>query len=82
MQFSIKIFKNDSIVQKVRTYRKRRILKIIRSTKWQDPSFSRYFKVDYGKRHDVYGKLVNFYNDGTYNNKRDFLSAAEAFMED
>lgn len=82
MKFTIKIYENGSIVRKVRTHKKRRLLKIIRSIKWQNPKIKAYIKVNYGKFLDCYGKKVNFYNDGDYDNKYDFWLATNAFLED
>ena len=82
MLFSIKIYKNRSIAQKARTRKIRRFLKIIRSIKWEDSTIRAYIKVNYGKLPDCYGKKVNFYNDGDYDNKQDFCLAADAFLED
>lgn len=82
MTYTIKIRNNGETEQWVRIHKIRHFLKLIRSIKWQDSSFAVYIKVNYGKYLDVHGKLVNSYNDGTYDNKTDFWLAAEAFMED
>ena len=81
MKFTIKIYKNGSITQKARTRKIRRFLKIIRSIKWEDSTIKAYIKVNYGRFLDCYGKRVNFFNDGDYDNKQDFWLAADAFME-
>ena len=40
-----------------------------------------FIKVSYGKHKDVFGKMVEFTNQGTYENKHDALQALEAFLE-
>ena len=81
MQFTIKIYENDSIVQNVRTRKIRRFLKIIRSIKWSDSLIKTYVKLKSGKFTDNHGKYTDFYNDGTYGNKNDFWEAINAFLE-
>ena len=81
MQFTVKIIENSKITYKVRTHKKKRFLKIIRSIKWQYSLFSVYLKVDYGKFIDNFGKRTNFYNDGTYDSAKDFWWAFNAFTE-
>jgi len=82
MQFTLKKYENSKMTYKVRTHKLRRFLRIIRSIKWQNSSFSAYLKVDYGRFTDNFGKLTNFYNDGEYDNKEDFWMAFNAFMEE
>jgi len=81
MTFTLKITKNGKTVSKMRTYKIRRFLKVIRSLNWQDSVSLSYIKVGYGKKVDNYGKLTNFHNDGEYDNKEDFWWAFNAFTE-
>lgn len=41
-----------------------------------------YIKVSYGKQIDVFGKKINFYNDGTYTDEKEFNKAYQAFIEE
>lgn len=82
MQYTINISENTKMTHVVRTHKLRRILKKIRSIKWQNSSFKVYLKVDYGKFTDNFGKRTNFYNDGVYDNKEDFWMAFNAFIEE
>jgi len=38
-------------------------------------------RVEYGKEKDNHGKMVMFYNEGEYTNKKDALQALRAFCE-
>lgn len=38
-------------------------------------------KVMYGKKKDVFGKILEFTNEGEYDNKHDALLAFDAFIE-
>jgi len=40
-----------------------------------------YIKVEYGKQEDVFGKKIMFYNDGTYEKRKEALQALHAFLE-
>lgn len=40
-----------------------------------------YVKVEYGKRKDVRGKEVMFYNDGEYDDPKEAVKALRAFLE-
>lgn len=59
----------------------RRFLNHTRTIKW-DNEPSVYLRVSYGTSKDVFGKTQTFYNDGDYNNQKDFTQAFEAFTED
>ena len=41
-----------------------------------------YLKVSYGKKKNVFGKTVEFYNDWEGNDKRELLKAYRAFIEE
>lgn len=81
MKFAIKIYKNKSVAKRASTHKKRRFMKILRSIKWQDSMIEADVKVTYGRFPDHQGRLVNFYNDGSYDNKNEFWLAVDAFME-
>ena len=71
---------NGKAVQMVRTHSLRVFLNRTRLFKWQKSNFEVYLKVGYGKKENVFGKMVNFCNEGTYTNKKDFAQAANAFI--
>ncbi len=80
MNYSVVVSKSDKTLQKVRTHSLRRFLKILRTINWKN-SPSVYLRVSYGKQKDYAGKLINFYNDGVYDNKSDLWQAFNAFTE-
>ena len=81
MNYTIKVYKNSKVVQKLTTHKIRRFLKSLRLVKFEDEALSVYLKVGYGKFVDVYGRKSLFYNDGTYDNKEDLWWAFNAFTE-
>jgi hypothetical protein len=82
MKFTIKIYKNNKLISKTRTGKKRLFLKKVRLINWKDGGIKVYLKVDYGKRLDNFGKYTSFWNDGDYDNKDDFWLALNAFLEE
>jgi len=80
MQYTL-VTKKDEEVYKVRTHKKKRFLKILRSINWHRNDLKAYLRISYGKSTDISGKLVNFYNDGVYENKKDLWLAFRAFIE-
>ncbi|MFH0750049.1 MAG: hypothetical protein V1917_04030 [Candidatus Gottesmanbacteria bacterium] len=59
---------------------KKRFYQKLMRVNWEySPSI--YCFVSYGKSVDVFGKLVEFYNDGKYDNKKDLFQAFKAFTE-
>lgn len=81
MNYTIKVYKNGKVVQKVTTHKIRRFLKSLRLINFQNEVLKVYLKVTYGKFIDAYGKKSLFYNDGTYDNKEDLWWAFNAFTE-
>jgi len=43
-------------------------------------SFPIYLRVSYGRSRDCFNRLVEFYNDGDYTNKKDLMHAFRAFV--
>lgn len=80
--YLIKVFANRKMIDRCRTYSKRRILNFVRTIKWQIDGLKVYLRVSYGKQLNNYGKMESFWNDGYYKNKEDFNLALEAFTED
>lgn len=82
MNFTYKLIKNSKEVERLRTHSKRLFLSRLRTIKWTTHLLRVYLRVSYGKRIDVFGKLVTFYNDGVYENKKDLWLAFNAFTEE
>jgi len=80
-KYSLKVSYNGQIIQRYQTRSVRRFLKKIRTINWEKLNIEVYVKVSYGKKKDVHGKLVTFYNDGVYDSKQDFIQAINAFLE-
>lgn len=78
--FFYKVTENHRTVQVVETHSKTRFMNKARSIKWENKP-SVYLRVSYGKQKDHRGKLVNFYNDGVYENRHDFYHSFSAFIE-
>lgn len=82
MNFSVKVFTNGKLIWELRTHKIRRFLKKLRSIKWSNAEIKVYLKVNYGTSLDCWGRYINFYNDGEYENKEDLLYMFYAFTED
>lgn len=77
--YTLKVFKNGEEIQRVRTHRKKRFVRILRTINWGHGGIKAYIKVSYGKKKDTYGKLSEFYNDGWYDNQKDLTIAFRYF---
>lgn len=82
MQFTIIIYENGLIVLMVRTHKKRRFLKIIRSIKWQNSTKKVYIKLLDKHYLPWRGRRIRAFNDGTCFDKESLLFAVNAFLED
>lgn len=81
MKFHFKL-KNYGRVAKVSTSRNsRRFLNKLALINFENGSIKVYLRVDYGKGKDVKGKIVDFYNDGWYENRQSLIQALVAFKE-
>ena len=81
LNFTMRVVKNGKIIR-YETRSKRAFYAHIRSLKWKDGVKKVYLRVSYGKHLDNFGKLINFYNDGWYDNKKDLHLALKAFTEE
>lgn len=79
--FTFRVIKNGKTIDRCQTHSKRRFNNRIRTINWQNRPLKVYLRVSYGVGEDVFGKMVNFYNDGEYETKNDLLSALSAFTE-
>lgn len=82
MKYLIKVYKKGKMAQMSRTKKIRKFLKNARLINFKNNEIKAYLKVDYGRYLDVYGKMINFDNEGTYDNKEDFLWAVDTFTEE
>ena len=82
VNYSLKVYKNGRMVKKRVTHFYGSFLKSLALVNWQLRGQKYYLRVAYGKRRDNYGKMTDFYNDGEYCNKKDFMFALRAFREE
>ena len=68
-------------VKRYDTANKSRFFNHTRLINWEIKVLRVYLKVSDGKREDHRGKMVEFYNDGMYTDKHNFLLAFRAFTE-
>lgn len=78
----LKVFKNGKMVERYHSKSKRRFYNHVRTINWEDGGIKVYLRVSYGKHFSNPGKLESFWNDGVYDNKKDFNLALKAFCED
>lgn len=82
--FLLKTIELGKTTHKCGTHSIWRFTKYLRTINWQESkkfNGSVYLRVSYGKQEDCFGKLVNFYNDGLYENEDDLWLAFKAFTE-
>lgn len=79
--FTLKVSEKGKVVEKDSTHSFNRFSKKLRTINLLKPHRSVYLKVSYGKQKDNHEKLVNFYNDGSYDNKYELWQAFNAFTE-
>lgn len=78
--YTLKLYKNNGKIETVRTRKKKRFLRILRTINWQLDGIRRaYLKVSYGKKKCNYDCLCDFYNDGYYDNKEELLQTFKYF---
>lgn len=80
--YTLKIYKNSGKVEIIRTHKRKRFLRNLRTINWQNGIKKIYIKVSYGKRICNYGCLCEFYNDGYYDNKKELLLIFNYFDEE
>lgn len=80
--YTLRLHKNGGKVETVRTKKRKRFLRILRTIKWGTGILRGYIKVSYGKKICVDGYLCEFYNDGYYDNKEDLLEVFKVFNEE
>lgn len=80
--YTLKIYKNNRKIETVRTRKKKRFLRIIRTINWKNVIKKTYLKVSYGKKICNFGCLCDFRNDGCYTNQEELLQAFLYFDEE
>lgn len=81
LNFTYKVQLNSLTVDKCQTHSIRRFYHRLRTIKWQIGHTKVYLRVCYGKSRNIYNQLVNFNNEGEYDNQIDLFNALEAFTE-
>lgn len=80
--YTLKLYKSNGKIESVRTKKKRRFVRILRTINWQNGIKRAYLKVSYGKKICVKGCLCDFYNDGYYTNKKELLEVFKYFNDE
>ena len=65
----------------IKTHSIIRFLRKTRLIKWGNKPVEVFVRVYDGRYKDVFGKMIDFFNEGTYANKKDFDLALTAFLE-
>jgi hypothetical protein len=78
--YTIKITYPNGEVRRYEKKSKRAFLNKVATIKWQLCPLV-YLRVSYGNDTDAFRKIQGFYNDGDYNNKKEFMQAFNAFIE-
>jgi hypothetical protein len=81
MHYSFKVYKNGKPVYMCSTHKIRRFLIKSRLINFEEQYIKVYLKVTYGRFLNNRGKMVNFHNDGIYDNRTDYWFALNAFIE-
>ncbi len=81
MNYSFRVIQNNRIVQRCQTHSIRRFTKKLGTINWENGVIKVNLRVNYGRYKNMYGKFINFYNDGEYETKKDLLQAFKAFIE-
>ena len=81
--YTLKLYRNNGKIETVRTHKKKRFLKILRTINWQSVALRKtYIKVSYGKKICNYGCLCDFYNEAYCNNKEELLEIFKYFDDE
>lgn len=77
--YTLKLYKTNGKIEIVRTHKKKRFLRIIRTLNWESGIKKAYIKVSYEKKVCNHGCLCDFYNDCYCDNKEDLIDVFEYF---
>lgn len=81
-KYTLKIYIDNGKAEAIRTKKKKRFLKILRTINWQNGIKKVYLKVSYGKKKCNYGCICGFLNEGYYQNKEELLIVFKYFDEE
>ena len=79
--FTFKVYENGRVVSRCQTHKMMRFLHRIQAIKFKKGTTKVNLRVYYGRFKDNFGKMVDFFNEGLYDNKKDFTLAWKAFIE-
>ena len=79
--YTFRVYKAQGI-ERYETSSIRRFLNHLRSINWSNDLKKVYLRVSYGKFLDHVGVLINFHNDGTYDNSTELRQVLRAFLEE
>lgn len=80
--FTFKVYENGKMVSRCQTHKLGRFLHRLQATQFKEGITKASIRVYYGRFLDTFGKMSNFYNEGIYDNKKDFTQAYKAFIEE
>lgn len=78
-KYTLKIYETSGKIETVRTKKRKRFFKFLRTINWQSGIKKSYIKVSYGKKVCIDGCLCEFWNDGYYNTKEELLEIIKYF---
>lgn len=77
--FTLKLYKNNGKVEIIRTHKRKRFLRIIRTINWKNDIKKAYLKISYEKKICNYGCLCDFHNDTHCKSKEELLEMFQYF---
>lgn len=80
--YTLKIYKNNGKIEIIRTHKRKRFLKNLRTINWKSSIKKTYLKVSYGKNLCIYGCPCEFYNDGFCDNQEELLNIFKYFDDE
>jgi hypothetical protein len=81
--YTLKLYKNSGKVEIIRTRKKKRFLRIIRTINWQNGEIKRaYLKVSYGKKICNYECPCEFFNETYCNSNKELLEMFRYFDDE
>ena len=82
LNLTFRVYKNGKEVNRCQTHSKRHFYNRIGTINWQNKPLEVYLRVYYRKALSNYNRIEPFWNEGVYNNRKDFFLALRAFLED
>ena len=81
LNFTLKVLKRGKIAQRYESSHLRRFCAVVKALSFKKHDIKVHLRVSYGRHLDNFGKMVEFWNDGVYDTRKDFLLAFNAFRE-